>query len=134
MDSRIPLPTDNVFKFYALFGLALFISGMLGFAYVSTSTNDQVHQFVRELNGLDKHSVDTPAGQALRTVLERRIEASVKNREFFVQALGLQIGVAVCLMAFGFWRWHTVIQPKQDEMTDLHIKKLKAEIEREAGQ
>ena len=35
MESKIPLPTDNIYKFYALFGLLLFIFAFGG-CYIKT--------------------------------------------------------------------------------------------------
>ena len=42
MLNRVPLPTDNIFKFYALFGLLLVMFGIGSTLYVSKSTNDLV--------------------------------------------------------------------------------------------
>ncbi len=44
MDSRIPLPTDNIFKLYALFGLLLLIFSIASALYVNKSTNDLIFE------------------------------------------------------------------------------------------
>lgn len=42
MENKIPLPTDSIYKFYALFGLLLFIFSIGSTIYVSRSTNELV--------------------------------------------------------------------------------------------
>jgi len=43
MESKIPLPTDNIYKFYALFGLLLFITSGLTVVWNSNTTNETIH-------------------------------------------------------------------------------------------
>ncbi len=42
MESKIPIPTDNIYKFYALFGLVILISCIAAFLYVYSSTNELI--------------------------------------------------------------------------------------------
>lgn len=124
MESKIPLPTDNIYKFYALFGLALLITSIIGAVSVSTSTNDKLHSLVKEYE-----SIPVPKEKSeLAKVIEKRLEVQVSNKKFFSQVLGAIIGVAIWLMGYGFWQWHTKIQPKQDEYFELQLQKLRREV------
>ena len=44
MEDKIPIPTDNIYKFYALFGLVLFIFCAGSFIFVQEKTNDLLVQ------------------------------------------------------------------------------------------
>lgn len=52
MESRVPLPTDNIFKFYALFGLLLTIFSAGSVLYVNKSTNDLAFEIAVEYETL----------------------------------------------------------------------------------
>jgi len=52
MESKIPLPTDNIYKFYALFSLLLLIFSLGAFLYVQQSANEQVIAILPELEVL----------------------------------------------------------------------------------
>lgn len=40
VENKIPLPTDNIYKFYALFGLLLLVFTIGAALYVNRTTND----------------------------------------------------------------------------------------------
>jgi hypothetical protein len=37
-------------------------------------------------------------------------------------------GIGLYLLGMGFYRWHTIIQPKQDKLFDLQIEKAALEL------
>jgi len=132
MESKIPLPTDNIYKFYALFGLMLLITSFLAIVFVSNSTNEKLHDLVKEyeaIPGLDEEKEETP----LAKFIEKRIAVEVENKKTFILSLGTTSGIAVLFIWYGFRQWHTKIQPKQDEYFDLQLQKLKQEIENNTG-
>lgn len=128
MESRIPLPTDNIYKFYALFGLTLFIFSFGGALYVGRSTNEVVFQTIPEIESIKQIANPTVADLAKKQVLEKRLEVAVADRTLNVRLLGGLGGIAILLMAFGFWKWHTKVQRVETEMAELQLRKLRHEV------
>jgi uncharacterized membrane protein YidH (DUF202 family) len=127
MESKIPLPTDNIYKFYALFGLMLLVTSIMGAVLVSASTNEKVHSLVKEYESIPGTKEEKESSD-LAKVIEKRLEVQGSNKKFFMRALGAVIGVAIWLMGYGFWQWQTKIQPKQDEYFELQLEKLRREV------
>ena len=128
MESKIPLPTDNIYKFYALCGLLLFITGVASVVYMQKTTNALLFDAIVAYEELDNKEHPSATEIKKKEVLERQMKIAVSDKDFFTNALGCLLGISICLMGIGFWRWHTVIQPKQDELIDLQIQKAKQDI------
>jgi hypothetical protein len=129
MESKIPLPTDNIYKFYALFGLLLFITAVVGVVVVNTSAAEKIHLLVKEYQEIGGDAASKESNP-LAKIIEKRLDVTVKNKEFFYQALGVLIAFAMYLMFYGFVQWHKKIQPRQDELLDLQIERLRLEVAR----
>ncbi len=135
MESKIPLPTDNIYKFYALFSLLLLIFSLGAVLYVQQTANEQAIAIFPELEELKAAKELSPKDELRKQILERRLEVLLSNKKFYQQALGVMIGAAISGIFFGFLRWHWVIQPRQDkhaeiqlEISRLQLEKLKAEM------
>jgi hypothetical protein len=128
MESRIPLPTDNIYKFYALFGLLLFIFGIGASIAQIKLTNDFMVKSYIELEMLK--AIEKPnAVEALRrTVTERMIDIEKSDKEVFKWGLALIAAAGFFLMIYGFGKWHSRIQPMQDELLQLQLEKLRREL------
>jgi len=134
MESRIPVPTDNIYKFYALFGLLLVISSLLGSVYVTQSANESVHAFAKEYFSIANPDLKEPSG--LEQFIAKRITTTVENRKFYQQGIGVFLGVGIMMMFYGFYMWHMKVQPLQDRLMKLQIEKLERELDnhKESGQ
>jgi len=128
MESQIPLPTDNIYKFYALFGLLLFVFSVGSDLYVLRSINEFAYQAIPEIEAVKQMANPSGVDVARRVVLEKHLEIAVADRKFFDKALGTIGGVALLLMYYGFRKWHKEVQPVQDEMAELQLKKLRHEV------
>jgi len=129
MQSQIPLPTDNIYKFYALFGLLLFVFSFASIIYITSTTNELIFQTAVEIETINVISKPTDLDLAKKAVLEKRREIAVVDRKGFNFVLdGLAAG-AVFLMFYGFRKWHKYVQPVQDEMAQLQLRKLRHEVE-----
>jgi hypothetical protein len=128
MHSRVPLPTDNIFKFYALFGLLISIFCISSIIYVNKITNELVFKTVLEQETLNAIIQPNATQQAKKRVLHRRLEIALSDKWFFQVAIGLMLFSGSYLTYYGFKRWHNEIQPLQDEITRLSIQKLKKEL------
>lgn len=130
MQSRIPLPTDNIYKFYALFGLLLVIFGSGALIYVNQSTNDLVYETTVEYYTLKSipEEARSLSQEARFQVLDSKLDVAKRNKGFYAIIIGAIIVGGAYMIWYGFRIWHTVIQPMQDEITRLNIKKLKQEV------
>ncbi|MDM0118867.1 hypothetical protein [Variovorax arabinosiphilus] len=128
MDNKIPLPTDNIYKFYALFGLLLFVFGIgVGIAQTKSSNDFMVKSYV-ELETL--RSIEKPTAVEImkKAFVERLIAVESENKVTFKWGLTVISAAGLVLMGYGFHRWHTRIQPAQDEMVRLQLEKLRRDL------
>lgn len=130
MESRIPLPTDNIYKFYALFGLVLLVTSIAAFLYVHKTSNELAFEAYIEYAELDTKEHPTPVEKKRKEIIEKRLEIAVKDRDFYNYALSALIGVGLFLVGFGFWKWEKDVQPRQDDLLDLQIEKAKQDLKK----
>lgn len=128
MENKIPIPTDNIFKFYALFGLLLFIFSASSIIYVTRSANELVFQSVVEVEAIKQIQNPSPVDKAKLQILEKRLEISASDKIFYIKGIGAITGISVVLMIWGFTKWHRDVQPIQDEMAQLQLEKLRHEV------
>lgn len=128
MENKIPLPTDSIYKFYALLGLLLFIFCLGSTIYVSRSTNDLIFTTYIELETLKTVDKPTPVEIAKREGIERRVEIAVADKESALRGIGFVCAIGLFMMGYGFLKWHRDIQPIQDETARLQLEKLRHEV------
>jgi len=128
MESRIPLPTDNIYKFYAFFGLLLVIFSIGAVLYVNKITNDIAYKNAVEYEVLKADPLRSLPQEARFKILTKQFEIAVQNKDMFNSFLGVFIGIGLLMIFYGFRKWHLEIQPIQDEILRLNIKKLKQEV------
>lgn len=121
MDGKIPLPTDNIYKFYALFGLLLLVTSIAAFVYLHQTTNALLFEALINVEELSSKENPTPVEAKKKEVLKRRIDIAVEDKAAFNKALGALMGLAIVAMSYGFRQWHYVVQPKQDKLLDLQV-------------
>ena len=129
MHSKIPIPTDNIYKFYALFGLFMFIASGYVFIQIHFMYNDLAFNNYVEYEVLKDTKNPTTEQEAKKVIHERKMEIAIGNKKTFLQTTAFFIAISVYLMAFGFYKWHRVIQPIQDEIMKKQLEKLELEIE-----
>lgn len=130
MDSKIPLPTDNIYKFYALFGLVLLIASMSAFLYLHKTTNELVFEAAITIEEVTTKDKPTNVDTKRKELMEKRVALAVEDRNFFNQILSGIFGVAFCLIGYGFWCWQMEVQPKQDRLLELQIKKAEQDLKK----
>ncbi|MBJ6136392.1 MULTISPECIES: hypothetical protein [Marinobacter] len=128
MENRVPLPTDNIYKFYALFGLLLIIFSIGAMLYVNQSTNDLAFEVAVEYETLKADPMRSVADEARFTVLERKLEIAGLNKKTFMICLSVIIAAGSFMVWYGFKKWHTEVQPVQDEIARLNLVKLRREL------
>ncbi|HCE4573022.1 hypothetical protein [Vibrio parahaemolyticus] len=135
MQSRISIPTDNIYKFYATFGLVLLISTMALFVFVYSTFQANSHARYVELKVLASMSELTPEQSARKDILEAKEVIDTSDKKTYMDVIAFLLASSLFLLAFGFNRWHKKIQPLQDEIllkqkekTELEIKLLNKQI------
>jgi hypothetical protein len=128
MQSKVPLPTDNIYKFYSLFGLFLFLSCVYVFVNLHQDYNQKAFkrylesETLRSLKSLDATQIAT------KNILEMQNKIDASDKKFFLQIIGGVLGISLLLMGYGFHQWHTKIQPQQDKAIEKNLEKLDLEI------
>lgn len=130
MESRIPIPTDNIYKFYALFSLVLLVFCAGALIYLNSSTNEANLEYLIEIETLKSVDNMSSLEELKLEVLNRLYDVSNSNKEYFLKILSVLMAISLFGISIGFWRWHTVIQPRQDELFDIKLKIEKYQLEK----
>ncbi|WP_339487815.1 hypothetical protein [Pseudomonas sp. EL_65y_Pfl2_R95] len=137
MESRIPLPTDNIFKFCALFSMLVFFSSFAGMLYKTDKTNDLIFSTHIALADISEDATPSASVKAQKEVLERRLEIAISDKDFFRWLFSGLAAASFWLGFYGFTRWHRHVQPRLDEaqsiqieLAKLSLEKLKFEVEK----
>jgi hypothetical protein len=125
---KIPIPTDNIFKFYAMFGLLLFIFAFGSIFYTVNHFNELVFQSAIELETIEQIPQPSPVDVIKKQVLKKRLELAASDKRWSLIASYCISGFSVLLMLYGFERWHKQIQPVQDQIAQLQLEKLRHEV------
>jgi len=150
MQPSIPIPTDNLYKFQALFGLAIIISAMVGLYLAYATTNSELIAISDRYYELEKEQLadqqevvaigatvasdarSMNAAEGVRAVLEKRIEVAVRNRGAYTVFLFLVMLGGGLLAFFGFSAW-AKIQPLHDRLLQLQVLKAEKEHNQASG-
>lgn len=126
MESKIPLPTDNLYKFVALFSLVLLISAFGTILYATNATNAVAFEHWVEIESLQAQEALSVEQASRLKALERKIEVAVADKETYVRSAQIISALATLGIFFGFGYWYKRLQPIADEMaaTQLEIAKL----------
>ncbi|MCS4291945.1 cell division protein FtsB [Comamonas sp. BIGb0152] len=130
MLDRVPVPTDNIYKFIALFSLVVLVFSFWQMISVTTASNAIVMKNYPEIEELKSLDVRTRAQEAKLAVLEREKEVVVKDRKLFVNILSGVIAFAFFGIIYGFWVWRREIQPMVDAQNKAQLELLQLQVEK----
>jgi tRNA(Leu) C34 or U34 (ribose-2'-O)-methylase TrmL len=129
MEPRIPLPTDNIYKFYALFGLVVLLTTAIMFFIRHEHYNSMAFDMYVPLEILKEKTTLTEEEKKTLFFLKKKSEINQSNRDF---ELGIYLFCFFIfgggLTIYGFYHWHTRIQPTQDKLLKLQIQKAEREL------
>lgn len=86
MQPNVPIPTDNLYKFVALFGLAVIIASLVGLTVVSQISNDRIVVLATKISALPE-SDGSPGDQ--RALLKRILEVEISDRNTDMRLLAV---------------------------------------------
>lgn len=132
MMPNIPLPTDNLYKFTCLFGLALIVASC-----VFLPINYDKHltlkiQYLEKIVEL-KNKYDTTEKLSEREkqelkLNEKLLEISSQNEDFSSHILFGILGTGIGLSVIGFGRWYTVTHKQEQRIRVIQLEKLELEL------
>ena len=136
MQSKIPVPTDNIYKFYALFGVLIFISSIWAMKHLNDSLNQQAIAVVSEITSITEKGVLSTQQIAHRDSIIDLVNEKAKDTRALTWGLSIICIGSFVIIGYGFRRWHTKVQPLLDKEAEirldtakLELKKLQSEVE-----
>jgi hypothetical protein len=126
MDPRIPVPTDNIYKFLATFGLVVMVVS-LTLMFINSRTANQVI-FDSAQAYFDLKGSEDPLAKEREELLDKQVQVAVNNREHAKWILAAIFAIGFYSSCFGFYRWYRNVQPVHDEILELQKRKLELEI------
>jgi hypothetical protein len=130
MAPSIPIPTDNIYKFCCLFGLALIISSVFSFVSIYNASLDRKVQLNDLIIELQAKAERTPADESKLQVNKKLVEIVKSNESTGSTAAGLLGVFGLLLSGGGAYMWFTKIQLRDDKMAELQLAKLEAEVKK----
>jgi hypothetical protein len=126
--SQIPLPTDNIYKFYALFGILVLLTTGIMFFIRHEYYNAMAFEHYIPIETLKARKELTEEQKRELFLIEQKSEIAKSDKNF---ELGTYIACFLIfgcgLTVYGFYHWHTKVQPKQDRLLELQIHKAESE-------
>jgi hypothetical protein len=129
MSPNIPIPTDSVHKFYAGFGLVVFIASLIASVFVQNSFNEKVIMWFEEAGKIEKIINKTDVDETQLKRIKELIDVLKQDQSTFMNALFSFAVIGLFISGWGFQYWEKRIQPKLDEKLDLEVELLKLEVE-----
>lgn len=128
MQPSLPIPTDNIYKFSCLFGLVLIVSAVIAFASVYSSSLERKIVYVQAVIALESKAERTKQEEENLKLNRLLIDVTKQNEDLANIFLGIIIALGLCLSGSGAMQWHRTIQRRDDQLAELQIQKLQAEI------
>ena len=128
MTPSLPIPTDNIYKFACIFGLALIMASI--FSYVSTYlySFDRKVKYMEVILPLEANAQRSKADNDLIEFNKKLIEVSMSNEGAAKYIISAALGIGIALSVVGALAWHEKIQKRDDILAQLQIDKLEAEV------
>ena len=128
MNPNIPIPTDSVHKYYAGFGLVVFIACLVASVYVQFTTNESIMKWHEETAKIEKQKVVSKVDQDRLVRMKELINVLKSDKETFLTTLFTFALIGLIVSGWGFQHWEKYIQPRMDEKLELENELLRQEI------
>jgi hypothetical protein len=128
MTPSLAIPTDNIYKFVCLFGLTLLVVAILSFVATYLATLDRKVRYSEVVISLESKTPRTKAEGDTLDMNRRLLEVTQDNekaaRIFFSSLLAIGLFFSV----LGGHKLYTKVQKRDDQLVQLQMRKLQAEI------
>lgn len=128
MNPNLPIPTDNIYKFSCLFGLALILVSVFSFASNYTTNLDRKVKYSEVVISLESKASKSKSEDDLLALNKRLLEVTTSNEKVLNSVLGAATAIGILLSFIGAQSWKNKIQNRDDQIAELQIEKLKLEI------
>lgn len=125
MNSNLVIPTDNPFKFLAIFGLVLFLAGPFFVIASVNALNDTIFQ--AKESAYQAEAKNLPYKNQLILDLERKVEIAVSDHDFRIASSAVVSTTGIFMMLIGFFVWFCRIHPFEERLRKMQALKLKLE-------
>jgi hypothetical protein len=126
MTPSVPLPTENLYKFVCMLGLALVISCVAAHVVLHGSQLSQKVQLLTEIADLEAVK---PLPEQKLALKRQVLEVIVADEKTYRLALGVILGLGVVMIWAGGTKWYRDVQLRDDEVARLQLEKLTLEVE-----
>jgi hypothetical protein len=128
MYPSVPIPTDNIYKFACLFGLALIVSSIFAFFSYYDSALDRKVKYAEAIVTLEAKEQRTVVEEHTLAMSRKIFETTQSNETWVNNALYVVLTFGLVVSIGGAERWYRLIQSRDDKLASLQIAKLEAEI------
>lgn len=129
MTPSLSVPTDNIYKFASLFGLALIVVAAISYMSAYTAALNSNVQYAQAVIAIESKEERTKLEERMLEFNNRLIEVSVSNRSMVTNVMAVVFAIGCFASAWGFTGWVKKIQARDDEVANLQLRKLRAEVE-----
>jgi hypothetical protein len=133
MTPNIPIPTDNIYKFYASCGLVLLIAALVAFVYVQDSTNEKILNWLTSISQFESDGVIAEYEKKQIELYNHLIEITTDDKKLFHKILSGIVAISLWISGFGFYKWEKTIQPRDDLILELRIMQLEKELKKSSN-
>ncbi|WP_415911643.1 hypothetical protein [Neptuniibacter sp. QD37_11] len=128
MSPGLSVPTDNIYKFYTLFGFTLLVSTLLGYVYVYDSSRTKMVQWTLEILEYEAGGSGEVVNPEKKELLLQLVNVEKENRQTYQKVLALVSGFALFLFVIGLYKWQNEVQPREDDLYKLRILSAETEL------
>lgn len=129
MTPNIAPPTDNIYKFACLFGLALVVSSIFAFVSIYSSSLDRKIKYSEVVIPLEAKEQRSKMEESMLSMNKKLIEVTRSNEQLANALIAVVLVVGGSLSWHGASNWHKKIQARDDMHAMLLLEKLRAEID-----
>lgn len=130
MTPSLSAPTDNIYKFIAIFGLAIILASVLSYTAIYTSSLDRKVGYKEKIIAIETKSEKTKEDIATLDLNNTLFKVTKDNERFAGGAIFTIFFVGIGLSIYGFSKWKTKIQAHDDAVATLQKEKLQSEIDK----
>jgi len=128
MTPSLSIPTDNIYKFACLFGLALIISSMFALVSIYSASLDRKIRYSEIIIPIEAKAERTKAEENLLAMNKKLIEVTKSNEDFAGTVMIVVLAFGISLSLYGAHLWYNTIQKRDDKLAALQLEKLEVEI------
>ena len=130
MQPSVPIPTDNIYKFACLFGLALIVSAIFSFVASYSSSLDRKVRYMEIMIPLEAKTEKSKTEEDLLAMNRKLISVTKENEQAATVAISAVLVAGLLLSLYGATKWHQIVQKRDDQLAELQLRKLAAEVAR----